>query len=59
MADAPARVPVPRRGAQVSSTQGHCALARVGGARTFRLDLGLLVTDLYGRIIERQALSAW
>ena len=41
------------------STQGHYVLARVGGARTFRLDLGLLVTDLYGRIIERQALSAW
>ena len=29
-------------GANTSCVQGHCARARVGGARTFRLDLGLL-----------------
>ena len=29
-------------GASTTCVQGHCARARVGGARTFRLDLGLL-----------------
>ena len=29
-------------GANTTCVQGHCARARVGGARTFRLDLGLL-----------------
>ena len=29
-------------GTNTACVQGHCARARVGGARTFRLDLGLL-----------------